>query len=233
MGEASAVLGMRLRPGIILLVLLTLVLAGFLAHRIWLEGFGSFSPRPDSIHPRPVVELFLEREGGLMTIRGNASLDKPLPESCKLIIKLSNNSSEPSVRRDFAAGVFLALEGAEVKGCRLRGFTDAIGVSEDCSIRSPINSTMIELFADELGPWQSIEAELHLLREKGSSCVLIAYRGWIMDEDDLVLEPVSKVREHYIARYPPEGYPDNPPDSRWAGKDFLKYEVYRVAICSP
>ena len=233
MGEALAVLGMRLGAGFILLVLLTLVLAGFLVYRVGLEGFGLFSPRPDSIHPKPVVELFLGHEGELTAVHDNTSLDKPLPESFKLIVKLSNNSSEPSMRGDFAAGVFLALKGAEVKDCRLHGFTNVIGVSENGSIGSPINSSMLELFAEKLGPWQSIEAELYLLRDKGSSCVQIAYRGWIMDEDDLVLEPISKAREHYIARYPPEGYRDNPPDSRWAGKDFLKYKVYQATICSP
>ncbi|MCX8187903.1 MAG: hypothetical protein N3F65_04760, partial [Nitrososphaeria archaeon] len=76
-----------------------------------------------------------------------------------------------------------------------------------------------------------IEAELQLFREDESSCIQVSYRGWIMDEDDLVLEPISGAKEHYIARYPPEEYPDNPPDSRWAGKDFLKYKVYEVIVC--
>ncbi len=214
-----------------MLILLTLVLAGFLVYRVGFEGFGLFPPRPDSIHPRPVVELFFEHEGGLTAVRDNTSLDGLIPESFKLVVRLSNNSSEPSVRGDFAAGVFLALKGAKVESYKLRGFIGVIGISDNGSIRSPINSSMLELFAERLDPWQSIEAELYLVREMKSNCVRIAYRGWIVDEDDLVLEPVSKTKEHYIARYPPEEYPDNPPDSRWAGRDFLKYRVYQAAIC--
>ena len=223
---------MRLGVGFILLILLTIVLAGFLVYRLGFEGCGLLAPRPDSIHPRPVVMIFLEREGEIIVVDGNMSLDRSLPKSFKLIVRLSNNSSEPSLRRDFAAGVFLALKGAKVKNYKLRGFMDAIGVSEDGSIVSPMNSSMIELFAEKLDPWQSAEAELHLLKEGESSCIQIAYRGWIMDEDDQVVEPISKVREPYIARFPHEGYPDNPPDSRWAGKDFLRYKVYRAVICA-
>ncbi|MDW8021962.1 MAG: hypothetical protein RMI78_04965 [Nitrososphaerota archaeon] len=166
-----------------------------------------------------------------MSIGCNTSLEKPLPRSFRLIIRLINNSSEPSLRGDFAAGALVVLRGVRVEGYRLGGFVGAIGISENGSITSPVNSNMVEFFAEKLDPWQSIEAELQLFREDESSCIQVSYRGWIMDEDDLVLEPISGAREHYIARYPPEEYPDNPPDSRWAGKDFLKYKVYEVIVC--
>ncbi|MEM2846981.1 MAG: hypothetical protein QW624_05075 [Nitrososphaerota archaeon] len=94
-----------------------------------------------------------------------------------------------------------------------------------------MNSSIVELFADKIGPWQSISAVLHVVAENKSDCVLIAYRGWIIDEDDVVVEPISGSKEHYIARFPAEEYPDNPPDSRWAGKDFMKYKLHEASIC--
>lgn len=219
---------MRLSIGFILLVFLTLVLAGFLIHRVGVE---LSSPRADLIYPRPVVELYLEHEGELTPIHDHILLEEPLSNSLKLIVRLSNNSSEPSLRGKFAAGVLLMFDGARVRGIELHGFMGSIGVSEDGSIISPVNASIVELFADKLDPWSSVEAELHLHKEGESDCIRIAYRGWIMDEDDRVLEPISGSEEPYIARYPPESYPDNPPDSRWAGRDFMRYAVYRVAIC--
>jgi hypothetical protein len=219
---------MRLGIGFILLVLLTLILAGFLIYRV---GFELSFPRADSIYPRPVVELFLERGGELISIHDDVLLEEPILNDFKIVVRLSNNSSEPGLRREFAAGALLMLEGARVKDYELRGFVGAIGVSENGSVVAPVNASIVELFADKLDPWRFVEAELHLHRENGSGCVRIAYRGWIMDEDDRVLEPTSGSKEPYIARCPPENYPDNPPDSRWAGRDFMRYAVYRAAIC--
>jgi len=219
---------MRLSVGFIALILLTLALAGFLIYQL---GFVLSFSRANSVHPRPVVELFLEHGDVLIPVRGDVLLKEPLPSDLKLIVRLSNNSSEPSLKGEFAAGILLMLEGVRVKDIELRGFVGAIGVGEDGSVVSPVNASIVELFASKLDPWCSIEAELTLHRGNESGCVQLAYRGWIMDEDDRVLEPVSGSEEPYIARYPPESYPDNPPDSRWAGRDFMKYAVYRAEVC--
>ena len=219
---------MRLSVSFIVLILLTLILAVFLIYRL---GFVLSFSRADSAHPRPVVELFLEHGDTLVPIHDNTLLRKPLPSDLKLIVRLSNNSSEPSLKGEFAAGVLLMLEGVRVKDIELRGFVGAIGVGEDGSVVSPVNASIVELFASKLDPWCSIEAELTLHRRNESGCVRLAYRGWIVDEDDRVLEPVSGSEEPYIARYPPENYPDNPPDSRWAGRDFMRYAVYRAEVC--
>jgi len=219
---------MRLSVGFISLIIFTLMLAVFLIYRL---GFMMSFPRADSVYPRPVVELFLEHNGMLIPVRDDVLLGEPLSSDLKLIVRLSNNSSEPSLRGEFAAGVLLMLEGARVKGIEMRGFVGAIGVGEDGSVVSPVNASIVELFTDKLDPWSSVEARLNLHRGDGSDCVRLAYRGWIMDEDDRVLEPISGSEEPYIARYPPESYPDNPPDSRWAGQEFMRYSVYRVAVC--
>jgi hypothetical protein len=219
---------MRLSVGFIMLITLTLVLAVFLIYRL---GFVLSFSRADSVYPRPVVELFLEYGDTLVPIRDSILLREPFPSDLKLIIRLSNNSSEPSLRDEFAAGVLLMLEGVRVKDIELRGFVGAIGVSKDGNIISPVNASSVELFVNKLDPWCFVEAELTLYGENKSGCVRLAYRGWIMDEDDRVLEPLTGSREPYIARYPPENYQDNPPDSRWAGRDFMKYAVYRAEVC--
>jgi len=195
----------------------------FLAYRGLFENFELFPPRPDAIYPRPVVELSLRQDDEVMS-RRNAS------GAIKLAVRLSNNGSERSVRGAFAAGVLVVLRGARVEDYELGGFSGIIGVSEGGDIINPVNSSIVELFADKIGPWQSISAVLHVVAENGSDCVLIAYRGWIIDEDDVV-EPISGAKEHYIARFPAEEYPDNPPDSRWAGKDFMKYKLHEANIC--
>jgi len=215
---------MRLRAGPLLLLLFTIMLIVFLAYRGLFENFELFPPSPDAVYPRPVVELF-SRQDYEVASGGNA------PGVIKLTIRLSNNGSEPSIRGAFAAGVLVVLKGARVDGYDLGEFSGIIGVSEDGSIINPVNSSIVELFADKIGPWQSISAVLHVVAENKSDCVLIAYRGWIIDEDDVVVEPISGAKEHYIARFPAEEYPDNPPDSRWAGKDFMKYKLHEASIC--
>ncbi len=222
---------MKMKIGLVLVLLLTFALLLFVVYRLSFEGVELFSPKPDLAYPKPVVELFLEREGKVMVISDDTSLGRPPLRHLGLILRLINNSSEPSIRGAFAAGVLVALSGARVEGYELGGFSGIIGASENGSIMSPINSSIVEFFVNKLDPWQSIEAKLHLIVENESDCVQIAYRGWIIDEDDVVIEPLSNAREHYIARFPQEEYPDNPPDSRWAGKDFMMYKVYRVNLC--
>lgn len=220
---------MRLHAGSLLLLLITVILVIFLLHRGWFDDT-LFPPRPDAIYPRPIVELYL-RQNGEFVFAGNVLTMESAQDDVKLIVKLRNNSSEPSIRGTFAAGVLVVLRGAKVEDYELGGFSGIIGVNEDGDIINVMNSSIVEFFVDKIDPWQSIAAELHIVVEDGSDCILIAYRGWIIDEDDVVVEPISDIREHYIARFPVEEYLDNPPDSRWAGRNFMRYKLHNATIC--
>jgi len=220
---------MRLSPAQFALILISLLILLSLASHGFFESL--FSPKPDAIYPKPVVRLFVEGDDWVLAVRGNGSFMRELSDRLKLVVVLANNSSEPSLEDSFAAGVFFRFRGARVESYELNNFTSVIGIREGGELIDPINASMVEFFARKLPAWHSLSAEIILLRDNGSRCIEIAYRGWIMDEDDMVLEPVSGVREHYIARDPPENYPENPPDSRWAGKDFLKYKTYVLNIC--
>ena len=222
---------MRLRLDLVLLALLTILLILSLAYLFRPGEFRYAFSRPDSIYPRPVLRLAFPCKGEVMVVSGDYSISCPIPRSFMLRVTLINNSSEPSVKQDFAAGFLLVFEGARVGGLKLGGFDGAIGVNESGQLIDPINSTMLEFFTGSLGPWQSKTAEILLIKEANAKCVKIAYRGWIMDEDDVVRNPASGDKEPYTARYPPENPLTNPPDTRWAGKDFLKYETYEIEIC--
>ncbi len=150
---------MRLRAGPLLLLLFTIMLIVFLAYRGLFENFELFPPSPDAVYPRPVVELFSRQDYEVVS-GGNA------PGVIKLTIRLSNNSSEPGIRGAFAAGVLVVLKGARVDGYDLGEFSGIIGVSEDGSIINPVNSSIVELFADKIGPWQSISAVLHVVAQR-------------------------------------------------------------------
>lgn len=222
---------MKVRPGVVILILLMLTLMIFIAFRLLLENAEFYPPRSDFVHPRPFVKLFLEQEGEAKSVENGTLLERAPSGTFRFIIMLSNNSSEPSIRGAFAAGVLIVLRGARVKNYELSEFSGIIGVNEDGDIIDPINSSIVELFVNKLDTWQSAEAKLHIIVENRSDCILIAYRGWIIDEDDTVIEPTSNAREHYIARFPLEEYPDNPPDSRWAGRDFMRYRLHEISLC--
>ena len=219
---------LRLKPGVVLLILLTALLIVFLAYRIGLMV--PPSPGADGVHPRPVVKLLIGYDGEALSISGNGSYAVRLPRDLSLTVRLSNEADEPSLVGELAAGVLLRFEGARVRSYELKGFRGAIGIGEGATLIDPVNASVVEFFSDELGARQSAEARLRLSVE-GGRCLTIHYRGWIIDEDDRVRNPASGSEEYYIARYPPERYPDNPPDSRWAGEQFLKYRVYVVELC--
>lgn len=219
---------MRIKPGAVLLILLTALLVILLAYRVVL--LSPPSPEADGVHPRPIVKLLMRHDGEVLAISGNGSYEVGLPRELDLTVRLSNEADEPGLRGELAAGILLRFEGARIRSYELRGFRSAIGIGEGATIIDPVNATMVELFSDRLGAWQSAEAELRLSVE-AEGCLTIYYRGWITDEDDMVHNPVSGSEEHYIARYPPERYPDNPPDSRWAGEEFQRYRVYVLELC--
>jgi len=225
-------LEMRIRVDLALLILLTVLLAFSLVYVLKPSEFRYWFSNPDYVHPRPVVELAARCESEVLVVVGNRSISCPYNRSLDLKIKLVNNSSEPSAREDFAAGFLIILSGARVGGLKLGSFDGVIGIGEGGQLIDPINSTMLEFFTKSLEPWESKSAEISLVRDPSASCIEIAYRGWIIDEDDVVRNPVSGDKERYIARFPPENELTNPPDSRWAGKEFLRYETYVVEICS-
>ncbi len=219
----------RLKAGALILIIFSAILLVALLYFTEPGGLHPSNPNPDFLYPRPVVELALSCGGGLTKVTGNSSLECPLRRDLDLIVKLSNNSSEPSEESDFAAGVLLVFDGGVVESYELDGFSGIIGADEEGKIIKPAGSTIIELFTEKLKPGESKEARVKL-RVTSNASLKIAYRGWIIDEDDVVVNPVSKAEEHYIARYPPENTLTNPPDSRWAGENFLKYKTYEAVV---
>ena len=217
-----------MKPGILILAGVSALLLAvlFLTGPI---GLRFVKPAPDNVHPSPLVEVFLKCGDNFTKITGNASLSCPFREKVELRIRLINNGSEPSAKKDFAAGVLLFFKGAVIQGYDLGGFRGVIGADERGELVSPVGSRIVELFAEELGPWKSMEARVRIRTISGEN-LTIRYRGWIMDEDDPVSNPVTNKEEPYIARYPPEDPVTNPPDTRWAGENFLRYKTYVVQV---
>jgi len=231
--KASSVFygGMRLRLDLVLLIALTILLVLVLVYVAGPEVLRRAFSSPDNLHPKPVVRISIFCGGGVAIV-GDGSMSCPIDEPLDLLVELVNNSSEPSARRDFAAGFLLVLEGGRVARLRLGGFDGAIGIGGGGVLINPINSTMLEVFARYIGPWESRSSEVTVARDPGARCIKISYRGWIVDEDDFVWNPATGERELYIARFPPEDASANPPDSRWAGEEFLRYRMYHVLVCS-
>ena len=219
---------MRLRLGKFILLAMTILMIYVLLVRgfpILLESL----KRPDGIHPNPVVELRVEcSDGSYMVVRGNGSRAScAVNRAFQLVLILFNNSSEPSIRDvETASGAMILLEGGRVAGYELMGFDSIIGVTEEGELIDPIGSRIIEVFSRHVDGWARKIVKLNITVDEGVSVVQLRFRGWIIDEDDKVWNPVDKVREHYYARDPPEDPIENPPDSRWGGRNFLKYKTY-------
>jgi len=219
---------MRLRLGKFILLAMTILMIYILL----VKGFPVLMEslkRPDGIHPNPVVELQIEcADGSYMIVRGNCSRTPcAVKRAFQLVLILFNNSSEPSVKDvETASGAMILLEGGRVAGYELRGFDSIIGVTEEGELIDPIGSRIIEVFSRHIDGWARKVVKLNITVDEDASVVKMSFRGWIMDEDDRVWNPVYKVKEHYYARDPPEDPIENPPDSRWAGRNFLKYKTY-------
>ena len=219
---------MRLRLGKFILLAMTILMIYVLLVRgfpILMESL----KRPDGIHPSPVVELQVEcADGSYMIVRGNGSRTScAVKRAFQLVLILFNNSSEPSIRDvETASGAMILLEGGRVAGYELRGFDSIIGVTEEGELIDPIGSRIIEVFSRYVDGWARKIVKLNITVNEGVNVVQLRFRGWIIDEDDKVWNPVDKVKEYYCARDPPEDPIENPPDSRWGGRNFLKYKTY-------
>ena len=219
---------MRLRFGKLILLAMTIIMIYVLLVRGFPVLMESLK-RSDGIHPSPVVELRVEcADGSHMIVRRNGSgTSCAVKRAFQLVMILLNNSSEPSIRDvQTASGAMILLEGGRIAGYQLRGFDSIIGVTEEGELIDPIGSRIIEVFSRHIDGWARKAVKLNITVDEGVSVVKLRFRGWIMDEDDKVWNPVDKVREYYCARDPPEDPIENPPDSRWGGRNFLKYKTY-------
>jgi len=192
-----------------------------------------FFKKPDGVHPNPVVELRIEcANGSYIIVRGNSSRTPcTVKRVFQLIVILLNNGSEPSVRDvETASGAMIILDGGRITGYELEGFDSIIGVTEEGELVNPIGSRIIEVLSRHIDGWAKKIVKLNVTVNEATNMARIRFRGWIIDEDDEVWNPVDEIREHYYARDPPEDPVKNPPDSRWSGKNFLRYETYSVWV---
>jgi len=210
-------------------------MTALLIYALFIHGgldLGELFRRPDGVYPRPVVEVLIEfADGSTRGFREKQTLiEGCVKRSFKLKVKLINDSDEPSVERDMAAGILLVFDGARVDGYDLKGFENIMGVTMGGEIIDAEGARIVEIFSSHIGSGDVKEAYLELIADEEAEEIKISFRGWIMDEDDRVVEPVSGSKEPYYARYPRENLDDNPPDSRWAGRDFLRYRRYEIIV---
>ncbi len=191
----------------------------------------TFSQGGDGVHPRPLVELAIKcADGSWEKLNRSGVVGCRVEKNFKLIVRLVNLGEEPSVRGvDVAAGVLLVIDGGQVINYSLGGFDWAIGVAENLEITDVNGSRIIEIFSKSIGGRDLKEAYLEIEADDKTSSVKLSYRGWILDEDDKVVNP-SGEEEPYCARYPPENPVDNPPDSRWSGGEFMKYKTFDAIV---
>lgn len=186
----------------------------------------------DESYPKPIVILEIHCKNG-ETVR---ILDEEIIEDCiddnlRVDVILLNNSSEPSRRRyELACGVLLVFRGAKLLEYDIKDFQFIIGVSENSEIIEPLNSSIVEIYSNEIGGLGVKRANLIIKLDPEVEKVEIFFRGWIVDEDKKVFNPVDREEEFYVARYPPENITDNPPDTRWAGREFLRYKMFRLEV---
>ncbi|RLG09537.1 MAG: hypothetical protein DRN64_03830, partial [Thaumarchaeota archaeon] len=101
---------LRIKPGAVLLILLTALLVILLAYRVVL--LSPPSPEADGVHPRPLVKLLVRHDGEVLAISGNGCYEVGLPRELDLTVRLSNEADEPGRRGELAAGILLRFEGA-------------------------------------------------------------------------------------------------------------------------
>ena len=223
---------MRLRIGKLILLATTILMF----YVLLVNGFPAlmeFFKRPDGIHPNPVLELRIRcADGSYMITKGNGSKTScAVNRVFQLTMILLNNSSEPSIKDiETASGAIIMLDGGKVVEYRLEGFDSIVGVTEEGELINPIGSRIIEVLSKYIGGWDKKAVRLNITVDEDVDVVKVRFRGWIIDEDDKVWNPVDKVKEYYYARDPPEDPIRNPPDSRWCGRNFLKYKTYALQI---
>ena len=191
----------------------------------------SFSRSGDGVHPEPFVEIVIQCvDGSWERVNGSGVVNCQVGRRFRVIVKLINLGDEPSPEGiDTAAGVLLAFDGGRVANYSLGDFDWAIGVAENLEVTEVNGSRIIELFSKSIKGRDMKIAYFDIDVDEKAANVKLSYRGWILDEDDKVLNPLGE-KEPYCARYPPEDPVDNPPDSRWSGKEFMKYKTFKIII---
>lgn len=214
----------------ILLTFLTLIFLYFLFSQDFLT---ELSTHEDEIYPRPIVVLEVYcKDYTILRVMENKRIEECInQESVAFIVKLINNSSEPSLKGyDLAGGILLILDGGRFVDYDVGDFQHIIGISDDLEITQPFNVTMIEVFSSYIMGKATKQAFFKVRIDPKIPVLRISFRGWIIDEDKRIVNPITEENEYYVARYPIEDYVENPPDMRWAGKEFLRYRVYTVEL---
>lgn len=192
----------------------------------------NFFVSEDDIYPRPIVEVELYCKNGKIKSVNSRRIDGCLNGTIlEFSIKLINNSSEPSLKGyDLSAGVLLIIDGGKIIQYNISDFQQIIGISNELEVTAPLDASMIEVFANYIGGGETKQSHFKVEIEPGRDLIKISFRGWIIDEDKKVYNPVTEEEEYYVTRYPIEDYEENPPDLRWAGKEFLKYKVFIIEV---
>ncbi len=214
----------------ILLAFITIVFLYFLFSQDFSTSFFIYE---DESYPRPIVEIELYcKNGQKIKTMENSRIEECIEqETIEFNVKLINNSSEPSLKGyDLAAGILLVVEGGRFIDYDTNDFQQVIGISNDLEVTQPLNVTMIEAFSNYIMGKATKQAFFKVRIDPSTEVLKISFRGWIMDEDKKVYNPITEENEYYVARYPVEDYVENPPDTRWAGKEFLKYKVYTIEL---
>ncbi|MCL7383695.1 MAG: hypothetical protein LZ168_01030 [Thaumarchaeota archaeon] len=218
-----------MRARLILLIILTSILI----YLLFSQNFTiNIFIHEDEFFPRPIVEVELYCKNGKVKIVNNARIDGCLDGTIlEFSVKLINNSSEPSLRGyDLSAGVLLIIDGGEIVEYNISDFKHIIGISSELEVTRPLNVCMVEVFTDYISGGEAKQSYFKIKIKENRGLVKISFRGWIIDEDKKVYNPVTEEEEHYVARYPFEDYEENPPDMRWAGREFIKYKVYVIEV---
>jgi len=213
--------------------ILLMILTSIFIYLLFSQNFTiNFFVREDEFYPRPIVEVELYCKNGKVRIVNNARINGCLNGTIlEFSVKLVNNSSEPSLRGyDLSAGVLLMIDGGEIVEYNILDFKRIIGISGELEVTTPLNASVIEVFTDYISGGEAKQSNFKIKIEQSRGLVKISFRGWIIDEDKKVYNPVTEEEEYYVARYPVEGYEENPPDMRWAGREFIKYKVFVIEV---
>lgn len=212
--------------GKILLIFFTVVL-------IYLLVSQDSSQLVDELYPKPIIILeIMCKDDEMVKISEDSIVENCVDDDeLNFNIILINNSSEPGPKGyELASGVLLVLKGAKFIQYRIESFQHIIGVSDSFEIIDPLNSSIIEIFSSEVYGYDVKRAYFTVRLDPEAEKIEIYFRGWIMDEDKKVFNPVDREEEPYIARFPKEDVVDNPPDTRWAGREFLRYKMFKVDV---
>ena len=184
---------------------------------------------PDETYPRPIIDIELHCGGEVRDLARIDNVECPR-EPLTLKITLKNNSTEASQNELIASGIMLKIQGGYIAEINEGDFLKVIGLTSRGEITEYMGAEIIEAFGGKINPWETKKITITINPYRNTSKIILEYRAWIIDEDDKTTNPATGQEENYIARYPREHPEKNPPDSRWAGENFLKYKTTRKTI---